>query len=50
MENDNRLFVITVDMENRDPKDIARDAAIKICDLMDQLVKKQETEAGEKKE
>ena len=39
MENDNKLFVIPVDMENRNPQDIARDAANKIVLLMDQLMK-----------
>ena len=39
MENNNKLFVIPVDMENRDPQDIARDAANKIVALMDQLMK-----------
>ena len=39
MENGNNLFVIPVDMENRNPQDIARDAANKIVLLMDQLMK-----------
>ena len=39
MENDNKVFVIPVDMENRNPQDIARDAANKIVLLMDQLMK-----------
>ena len=34
-----RIFVIPLNMENRDPKDIARDAANKIGLLMDQLMK-----------
>ena len=39
MENNNKLFVIPVDMENRDPQDIARDASKQIVLLMDQLMK-----------
>lgn len=41
MENNNKLFVIPVDMENRDPQDIARDAANKIVALMEQMNKSQ---------
>ena len=39
MENNNKLFVIPVDMENRDSQDIARDASKQIVLLMDQLMK-----------
>lgn len=39
MENNNKLFVIPLDMENRDPQDIARDASKQIVLLMDQLIK-----------
>ena len=39
MENKSRLFIIPVEMENREPIDIARDAADKIGLLMDLLVK-----------
>ena len=38
MENKSKLFVIPVEMENREPIDIARDAAEKIGLLMDLLV------------
>ena len=39
MENKSKLFVIPVEMEKREPIDIARDAADKIGVLMDLLVK-----------
>lgn len=39
MENKSRLFIIPVEMENREPIDIARDSADKIGLLMDLLVK-----------
>jgi len=47
MENNNKLFVIPVDMENRDPQDIARDAANKIVVLMDQLMKQMNKSQGQ---
>lgn len=39
MENKSKLFIIPVEMENREPIDIARDAADKIGLLLDLLVK-----------
>ena len=49
MKDNSRLFVIPVDMENRDPEDIARDAAEKIGALFDRLIA-QMNEEQEKKE
>ena len=46
MENNNKLFVIPVDMENRVPQDIARDAANKIVALMDQLMEQMNKSQG----
>ena len=36
------IFVIKVDMENRDPEDIARDAVNQIAALFDRLVEEKE--------
>ena len=40
-EGTDNLFVVDVDMENRSPEDIARDAAMQINALFDRLVKEQ---------
>ncbi|SDL76623.1 hypothetical protein SAMN04487833_1314 [Sarcina sp. DSM 11001] len=42
LEESNRLFAVEVDMENRSPEDIARDAALQINALFDRLIKEQE--------
>ena len=43
METENtNIHVIKVDMENRPPEDIARDAALQIAALLDHLVAEQE--------
>ena len=43
METENtNIHVIKVDMENRPPEDIARDAALQIAALFDHLVAEQE--------
>lgn len=43
METENtNIHVIKVDMENRPPEDIARDAALQIAALFDHLVTEQE--------
>jgi hypothetical protein len=47
--NDN-IFVIGVDMDNKSAEDIAREAALKIIGITDQLVVKQEAEKKEKTE
>lgn len=49
MENKSKLFVIPVEMENRDPKDVARDAAERIVLLMDMLVKQMQDDQGTQK-
>ena len=41
-EGSDNLFVIDVDMENRSPEDIARDAVMQINGLFDRLIKEQE--------
>nr|MBQ4455519.1 hypothetical protein [Clostridia bacterium] len=46
MEKKSKLFVIPVDMEDREPIDIARDAAEKIGLLMDMLVKQMQDDQG----
>ena len=38
-EGSDNIFVIDVDMENRSPEDIARDAALQINALFDRLIK-----------
>lgn len=38
-EGSDNLFVIDVDMDNRSPEDIARDAVMQINSLFDQLIK-----------
>ena len=37
----NRLFAVEVDMENRTPEEIAKDAALQIGALFDMLIKEQ---------
>lgn len=41
LDESNRLFAVEVDMENRSPEDIAKDAALQIGELFDRLVKEQ---------
>lgn len=50
MKDENRLFVIPVAMENRDPDDIAREAAQRFCSLFDHLVAQQKQEKTERKD
>lgn len=38
MEKESNLYVIEVDMENRSPEDIAKDAALQIIEFVDRLV------------
>ena len=38
----NRLFAVEVDMENRSPEEIARDAVMQINALFDRLIKEQQ--------
>lgn len=41
LDESNRLFAVEVDMENRTPKEIAKDAALQIGALFDRLIKEQ---------
>jgi hypothetical protein len=45
--NDN-IFVIGVDMENQSAEDIAKEAALKIIGITDQLIAKKEAEKKQK--
>ena len=50
MDNKTKLFVIPIEIENREPIDIAKDAAEKIGLLMDLLLKHmKDDEATQKK-
>jgi hypothetical protein len=40
----NNIFVIGVDMENKSAEDIAKEAALKIIGITDQLIAKKEAE------
>ena len=42
LDDSNRLFAVEVDMENRTPKEIAKDAALQIGALFDRLIKEQQ--------
>lgn len=42
MDESNRLFAVEVDMENRSPEEIARDAVMQINALFDRLIKEQQ--------
>ena len=53
LDESNRLFAVDVDMENRSPEEIARDAVMQINALFDRLIKEQQeknqnTEGSEK--
>ena len=41
LDESNRLFAVEVDMENRSPEEIARDAVMQINALFDRLIKEQ---------
>ena len=41
LDESNRLFAVEVDMENRTPEEIAKDAALQIGALFDMLIKEQ---------
>ncbi len=47
---DENVYVIGVDMENRSSEDIAREMALKIADLTNQLIEKQKQEKQQKEE
>ena len=40
LDDSNRLFAVEVDMENRTPEEIAKDAALQIGALFDMLINK----------
>ena len=42
LDESNRLFAVEVDMENRSPQEIARDAVMQINALFDRLIKEQQ--------
>ena len=42
IDGPNSIFVVDVDMENRSPEDIARNAALQINSLFERLVKEQQ--------
>ena len=39
LDDSNRLFAVEVDMENRTPEEIAKDAVLQINALFDRLIK-----------
>ena len=39
LDDSNRVFAVEVDMENRTPEEIAKDAALQIGALFDRLIK-----------
>ena len=43
----NNIYVLNVDMENKNVEDIALDAAVKIVELFDKIIKKQEINRDE---
>ena len=42
LDESNRLFAVEVDMENRSPEEIARDAVMQINALFDRLIKERQ--------
>ena len=42
LDDSNRVFAVEVDMENRTPEEIAKDAALQINALFDRLIKEQQ--------
>lgn len=48
MQDNQRIFVLGVDMENRSAEDIARDAAQQIAKITDALIAKQNQEKADK--
>lgn len=43
----NNIYVLNVDMENRNVEDIAQDAAVKIVEVFDKIIKEQEINRDE---
>ena len=50
MDVKKNIFVIGLDMENRSPEEIAKDAALRIAAITDRLVEKQKAETKSRKE
>lgn len=48
MQDNQRIFVIGVDMDNRSAEDIARDAALQIAGITDTLIAKYNQEKANK--
>ena len=50
MDVKDNIFVIGLDMENRSPEEIAKDAALQIAAITDRLIEKQKAETKSRKE
>ena len=50
MDVKKNIFVIGLDMENRSPEEIAKDAALQIAAITDRLIEKQKAETKSRKE
>ena len=50
MDVKKNIFVIGLDMENRSPEEIAKDAALQIAAITDRLIEKQKAETKSLKE
>ena len=50
MDVKKNIFVIGLDMENRSPEEIAKDAAFQIAAITDRLIEKQKAETKSGKE
>ena len=47
LNESNTLFAVEVDMENRSPEEIAKDAVLQIGALFDRLIKEQKERSDE---
>lgn len=50
MDVKDNIFVIGLDMDNRSPEEIAKDAALQIVAITDRLIEKQKAETKSRKE
>ena len=50
MDVKDNIFVIGLDMDNRSPEEIAKDAALQIAAITDRLIEKQKAETKSRKE
>ena len=48
MTENRNIFVINLNMDNRTPEEIAREAAIKIAEITDKLIEQQNDRRSEK--